>query len=122
MPLRDKRQAVRVVAIQFAVAAAISTLLLFFAGWEDAYSGFAGGVIALLGNAWFAFRVFVNYRAQEPGKLVARFYIAELQKLVVTAVLFAAAVIWITPLSAGALFGVFLLVQFVPMLAAHAVF
>ncbi|MEJ1297908.1 MAG: ATP synthase subunit I [Candidatus Sedimenticola sp. (ex Thyasira tokunagai)] len=122
MRLTDKNQAIRAVAAQFGVTLATTLLLLLFFGWTEAYSGFTGGTIAVLGSAWFSRRVFVHYKAQDPGRLLARFYTAELEKLVVTAVLFAGTVIWINPLSAAALFGVFLLVQFVPMLAARFVF
>jgi ATP synthase protein I len=72
-------------------------------------------VIATLANALFAYRIFVRYTAQEPGKLLARFYGAEILKLVLTGLLFAGVILWIKPLSVGALFGVFLLVQMMPI-------
>jgi ATP synthase protein I len=63
--------------------------------------------------------MFGHYRAQEPGVLLRRFYGAEFQKLLLTGLLFAATILWVKPLSAGALFGVFLLVQMTPVLIAH---
>lgn len=122
MRLADKSQTLRVGAVQLAATTAASALLLIFFGSTHAYSGFAGGAIAVAGSAWFSLRVFVHYRAQEPGRLLARFYRGELEKLLVTALLFAGAIVLIDPLSAGALFGVFLLVQFVPMLAAPIIY
>ncbi|MES9855678.1 MAG: ATP synthase subunit I [Sedimenticola sp.] len=122
MQLTDRNQATRAVVVQSMVTVVVTVLLLIFFGWRPAYSGFAGGAIAVLGNAWFARRVFVHYRAQEPGRLLARFHTAELEKLIVTALFFAMAIVWINPLSPGALFGVFLLIQFVPMLAARFIF
>ncbi len=110
----------QIVVIQLVVSIAAGTLLLTL-GWVHAYSGFIGGVIAALANAYFAAKVFAHYRAQELGRLVARFYSAELQKLILTGLLFAGVIILIEPLSAGALFGIFLLMQFVPMLVTHFV-
>lgn len=120
MRLADKSQAYQIVVVQLATSL-IAGILLLTLGWVHAYSGFTGGVIAALANAYFAAKVFAHYRAQEPGKLVARFYSAELQKLILTGLLFAGVIILIKPLSAGALFGIFLLMQFVPMLVTHFV-
>jgi len=73
---------------------------------------------ATLGNAFFMSRVFVPYRAQEPARLLGAFYGAELQKLILIAVLFAGVLFWLQPLSPMALFGTFLLVQLVPAVVA----
>lgn len=97
----------------------VAAIALLVVGTIHAYSGLAGGMIAAVANAFFAKRIFVHYRAQEPGKLLARFYGAELLKLVLTGLLFAGVILWIKPLSVGALFGVFLLVQMVPMLVTQ---
>lgn len=118
MNLASARQAWRLVIAQLAVTI-IASLLLIFPGWIYAWSGLIGGLIATATNALFALRVFVNYRAQEPVALLRRFYGAELQKLILAAMLFAAAIIWVKPLSAGALFGVYLLVQIAPVLVVH---
>jgi len=118
MFLADKSQAYRMIVGQLA-AALLAALVLLTLGRVHAWSGLLGGVIATLGNAVFAVRVFSRYRAQEPAKLLGRFYGAELQKLVLTGFLFAGVIIWVEPLSAGALFGVYLLVQLVPLLVSH---
>jgi ATP synthase protein I len=115
MPLADKRQAYRTILVQLVATLTAALLLLVVAGGVFAYSGLAGGVIATLANALFAYRIFVRYTAQEPGKLLARFYGAEILKLVLTGLLFAGVILWIKPLSVGALFGVFLLVQMMPI-------
>ena len=97
----------------------MALLLLLVIGWVHAWSALAGGLIAALANGFAAARIFAPYRSQEPGKLVGRFYGTELAKLILTGLLFAAAFLWIKPLSAGALFGGFLAIQVVPMLVAH---
>lgn len=108
----------KLVVVQLMASLAAASALIFVS-WVHAWSGLIGGLIATTASSFFAMRIFVRYRAQEPGKLLGRFYGAELQKLVLTGVLFAAAIIWVKPLSAGALFGVFLLVQMTPILVAH---
>ena len=115
MQLTDKRQAYRTLLAQLVTTLAAALILLIAADHVLAYSGLAGGLIATTANAFFAYRVFVRYTAQEPGKLLARFYGAELLKLVLAGLLFAGAILWIKPLSVGALFGAFLLVQIMPI-------
>lgn len=112
-----KSRAFRVVGVQLAASCLVAGLLLII-GWEHAWSALAGGLISALGNGFAAARIFVPYRAQEPEKLVGRLYGAEIGKLVLTGLLFAAAILWIEPLSVGALFGGFLLVQMIPILVA----
>jgi len=116
--LADSVYASRIVTIQLAVTLA-AALLLALVGWVHAGSGLLGGLIAVAGNALFAMRIFDRYRAQEPGRLLGRFYGAELQKLLLTGVLFAGSIILVHPLSAGALFGVFLLVQMAPVVIVN---
>ncbi|MCW8883335.1 MAG: ATP synthase subunit I [Sedimenticola sp.] len=115
MHLADRRRAYRTILAQFVITLTTALLLLVAVGGVFAYSGLAGGMIATLANALFAHRVFVRYTAQQPGKLLARFYGAEILKLVLTGLLFAGVILWIKPLSVGALFGVFLLIQLMPI-------
>ena len=116
--LANRSQAYWIVLGQLA-ASLLAALILLAIDWIHAYSGLVGGLIAALANGVFALRVFVRYRAQEPEKLLGRFYGAEFQKLIMTAFLFAGAIVWISPVSAVALFGVYLLVQLVPILVLH---
>jgi len=88
-------------------------------GKVAALSAFLGGGIALGASALFAFLVFAPYRAQQPGVLVTRFYIAEVGKLLLVACAFAVLFIWLRPLNAAALFVSFFLVQVVSPLLAH---
>ncbi len=118
MDLAGKSRARRVVVAQL-VTAHIAALVLVSLGGLHAWSGLIGGLIAVAGNGLFMLRAFVPYRAQEPGRLLGRFYGAELQKLILTAALFAMVFLTVDPLSPGALFGVFVLVQMAPILIAH---
>ncbi len=98
---------------------ALVAILLLPLDWVYAYSGALGGGIATVGNALFARKVFVEYRAQNPGNLLARFYAAEIQKIIVIAVLFASAIIGFDVLSYVTLFGSYLLVQILPLILFH---
>lgn len=119
MSLTSRHQAAKIVMWQVAVTL-VAALLLAAVGRVHAWSGLAGGSVATLGNALFMLRVFVPYRAQQPGKLLGAFYRAELQKIILIAILFAAAIVWLQPISPAALFGVFLLVQVIPVVMASS--
>ena len=95
------------------------TLVALLLGKTVALSAFLGGSTALAANALFAFWVFAPYRAQQPGALVTRFYAAEIGKLVLVGLSFAAIFIWLRPLNAAALFVSFFLVQVVSPVLAH---
>jgi len=121
MNLTSRHQAAKIVLWQVAVTL-VAALLLAAVGQVHAWSGLAGGLVATLGNTLFMLRVFVPYRAQQPGKLLGAFYRAELQKIILIAILFAAAIVWLQPISPAALFGVFLLVQVIPVVMASSLF
>ena len=90
-------------------------------GTTAAWPAFLGGSVALVGNALFAALVFTTYRADEPGRLAMKLYAAEVAKLLLMALAFAAIFIWIRPLNVAALFVAFFMVQVVTPLLAHAV-
>ncbi len=113
MQITDRSQAWKAVFAQFVMTLLISAVLATVAP-HHACSALAGGLIASAANAFFSFWVFSHYRAQHPDRLVARLYGAEIAKLILVGVLFAAAVQLIDPLSGGALFGAFLLVHLMP--------
>lgn len=118
MQLTDKSQAWRVVLAQLAASFLIALAVLAF-GSRYGVSALAGGTTAALGNALFAIVVFGRYRAQQPGQLVARFYGAELAKLIIIALCFTAAMLWLKPISILALLGTFLAVSLVPALVTY---
>ena len=113
MQITDRSQAFKAVFVQFVMTLLVSALLAI-ASPHHAYSALAGGLTASSANAFFSFWVFSHYRAQHPNKLVARLYGAEIAKLILVGLLFAAAIQLIDPLSGGALFGVFLLIHLMP--------
>jgi len=112
MQLTGNSQIRTIVALQLGGALAIGLLSLLI-GKVEALSALSGGLIAALGNGFFALRAFGRYRAEEPGRIAARMFGAEIQKLILTGLMFVLAIMSITPLSIGALLGGYLIVQVV---------
>jgi ATP synthase protein I len=113
MQIANKSQAWKVILAQLVITLVLSAIA-GLVSVDYAASALAGGLIATIANTFFSLWVFADYRAQQPNKLVARLYGAEIAKLVLVGLLFAGAVQLIAPLSGGALFGVFLCVHLVP--------
>jgi F0F1-type ATP synthase assembly protein I len=99
----------------------IAAIILFPFGLVYAYSGALGGGIATISNALFARKVFGEFNAQNPGMMLARFIGAEVQKIIVIALLFASAIIWFDVLSYATLFGSYLFVQIGSLILFHLV-
>ncbi|MGH8475846.1 MAG: ATP synthase subunit I [Methylococcales bacterium] len=100
----------KILAIQASVAIALPALLLIFFGWPQARSGFLGGLIGFLPNAWFALRV-ITARGKAANEIVGAFYSGESIKLILTAGLFFF-VFQLPNILYGPLFGVFAAVVF----------
>ncbi|MCU7810089.1 MAG: ATP synthase subunit I [Candidatus Thiodiazotropha sp. (ex Notomyrtea botanica)] len=112
MQLTGNSQIRTIIALQFGVALVIGLVLLVF-GKATAWSGLIGGLIAALANGYFAYRSFTRYRAQEPERLTRRMLGAEIQKLLLTGLMFVLAIVYISPLNMGALLGSYLVIQVV---------
>ena len=76
-----------------------------------AWSGLLGGLISTSANGLTALKAFVPYRAQDTAEVLGRMLGAEVQKLLLTGVLFALVVLAVHPLSVGTLLGVYLFMQ-----------
>ena len=100
----------KIVLIQCLLTLSISVALILISK-TAALSALIGGFAAAAGNAFFAFWVFRRYSAQEPGKMLGSFYAAELGKLVLTGLIFLAAILWVKPLNIAALLSVFIVVH-----------
>lgn len=74
------------------------------------YSGLLGGLIALVPNAYFAYRVFRYSGARSARAIVREMYSGEAGKLILTAVLFVTVLMAVKPLEVAALFGGYLAV------------
>lgn len=77
-------------ALALCLALAFAVLASPNAGW----SAFVGGGIAALANLYFAQRLLGSATAS-PRKILRRLFVGELLKLLITAVLFAAVILWL---------------------------
>jgi ATP synthase protein I len=101
----------KILAIQASVTIALSAFLLLFSGWPEAKSGFIGGLIGLMPNAYFAMRI-AAAKGKPAQEIVRAFYTAESIKIIITAGLFVF-VFQLPNILYGPLFGVFIAVLFV---------
>jgi len=107
----------RIILVQFVAALAISSLLLVLdVVWF--WSSLTGGMIATLASAYFAWKVFAKQQQTTPEQILASYYAAEVGKIILTIMLFTAAILMIKPLSIIALMGTYLFNQFTPWLAS----
>lgn len=106
--------AAKMLALQLAVTLAASGLL-YLASPEKGISLFTGGAICIIGQAYFALRVFRFAGAQMADKVVGSFYAGEAGKFVLVVVMFALVFNFVTllktPANAFLLFVGFLMAQ-----------
>jgi ATP synthase protein I len=110
------RQARSFIIAQLATTLLLSAILL---GWYwpsgvAAYSALTGGMIATLANAWFAIKVLGPGQSDEPATVLRGFYWGELNKILFTCAMFAAAFVLIRPVNAAALLAVYFFVHMTP--------
>ncbi len=82
----------------------IALTLWFFQGPVAGYSGLLGGLIALVPNAYFVFRVFRYSGARSTRAIVTEMFSGEAGKLILTAALFIVVWLGVSPLEEIALF------------------
>ena len=79
-----------------------------------AYSAFAGGMISVIANAFFAFRLFSDKGSWQPGNLAATVYRGAIGKFLLSIAMFIMVVVLLKPLNVVALFVAYLWVQVSP--------
>ncbi|MDO6562387.1 ATP synthase subunit I [Amphritea sp. 1_MG-2023] len=99
----------RVFQIQI-VAIVVITLAAMLHSLVAAYSALLGGIVYLLPNAFFAWRV-LGSQSDTPRGVLADMYIGEIWKMLITILCFAAVFILVQPLSPFPLFLTFILLQ-----------
>jgi ATP synthase protein I len=125
MQLRDSTQLTQIeLAQRVLVLQAILTLVVALAatpfGSLPALSVLIGGGVCLLANGAVVLWIFRDYRAQAPEALLVRFYSAEVGKIALSLVLFAAACVFVEGLELPFLLGSYFIVQILsPILAAQ---
>ena len=93
-----------VLVLQLVVTLVVALVLWVFQGLIAGYSGLLGGLVALIPNCYFAFRVYRYSGARSARAIVGEFYSGEAGKLILTAVLFIAVWVGVEPLEAVAVF------------------
>ncbi len=93
----------RVVLFQTLILAVVSVLCLA-KGLIAFYSALVGGLVFIIPNGYFAYKVFAYSGAQAARKIVQSFYKGEAVKLILTAVLFTVVFIYVKPLDVLAMF------------------
>jgi ATP synthase protein I len=80
-------------------------------GWDAvvAYSALLGGLIQIIPQAWFARQAFRYAGARRVQSIVSAMYWGETGKVVLSAVLFTATFLLVSPLNVGALFSSFVI-------------
>lgn len=85
--LKGRGFALKMVAAQLLTTVAISVLILIVNN-QIAISLFVGGIICVAANLWLALVAFRPPLGASPQKALAAFYVGELGKFVITALLF----------------------------------
>lgn len=89
---QGSRFALQLVAVQIVVTLALSILGFCFSGLEIskhvAVAILCGGMICALANVWLALVVFRPALGKPPAQMLTAFYVGEVGKFIITAVLF----------------------------------
>jgi ATP synthase protein I len=85
--LDGRKYALLLVANQLLAAVIVSTIGLVFS-YQVALSLFLGGMICVLANFWLALVVFRPGLGAPLGKMLGAFYLGEIGKFIITALLF----------------------------------
>lgn len=98
-----------VLLVQASVALVVALLFFLGKGVTASYSALLGGLIALLPNAFFAYKAFRYFGARSAREIVQAIWSGAMGKWILTAVLFALVFVGIRQLDIAALFVGYLL-------------
>lgn len=105
-----------ILLLQLVVTLGMSAVALAFG---DVYgkSALAGGIIATLANAWFAKKAFRNPTEQDPKQVLSIVYSAEISKVILTLLLFVAAIRFMRQLHIITLVSTYFICTLIPWLS-----
>lgn len=101
----------RVIVLQAAMSVLVGLFFGLIQGWTAAYSALLGGLTALIPNVYFTYKAFQYFGARSIAVIVQSFWVGEMGKLILTAVLFAVLFLGVKPLNVLAVFVGYILVQ-----------
>ena len=90
-----RRAAFRIVGGQLLMTVFLAAACLGWGTPEWAYSAAVGGLICVIPGAYLAARMFRGGRVRAPVRVLWSFYLDEVVKIALTAVLFAAAILYL---------------------------
>lgn len=108
----------KIISWQFFLTILTSAALLALFDLVTAYSAFAGGMISVLANSFFALKLFSDKGSWQPDSLAASVYRGILGRVVLTICLFFVVVVLLKPLNIVALFAVYMLIHVSPAVIA----
>lgn len=101
------RAIVGIIGLQVVVALGVAVLFLAFGNEVSAKSALIGGATAFIPSGFYAARV-IRSRDGSPDRLLRAHYAGEFGKLLLTALLFSVAFVWVKELSALPLFAAYI--------------
>ena len=99
-----RKVAYPVLSAQLVTSLVVALAALLWKGPVAGYSALLGGMIALLPNAYFAYKAFRYFGARSAKAIVQSFWSGEMGKLFLTAALFALVFAGVKQLNVAALF------------------
>ena len=93
----------------------VVSAVLIFVSLVAAYSALLGGTIAIVTSTWFALKVFAARETNEPAVELRSFYLAEINKIVLTGAMFVTVFVLIKPVNGAALLVVYFFVYITPL-------
>lgn len=105
-----------ILLLQLVVTLGMSAVALAFG---DVYgkSALAGGLIATLANAWFAKQAFRNPTEKDPKQILSTVYRAEISKVILTLLMFVAAIRLVRQLHIITLVSTYFICTLIPWLS-----
>ncbi len=108
------QKALKILLIQLCFTGIIA-LLMSFKGWVFGYSALLGGLVFLIPNIYVTNEILIksnqSEQPQSANQTLAKLYMSQIWKMVITAMLFALVFVLVQPLSPFSLFGTYIATQ-----------
>jgi len=95
LPASALKAATTIIVIQLVTTLIAAALYGIFANAKAAYSAGIGGGISILATIFFALQVFSARIGTPPDQIAQAFFVGEIIKIILTAVLFSIVIIWL---------------------------
>jgi ATP synthase protein I len=90
-----RKATTKILVIQLVITCLAASVCLVVPNLKAAYSAVIGGGISIIVTLYFAVQVFSSNNDYSAGKIARSFYAGEAIKIVLTAVLFGIAIVWL---------------------------